>query len=368
MADAVASKSPGPSSVRPHWRVLIATTCVILLVVVVRNVVVSSVGVLGWAIASIVAAALLSPLVSIADRVLPRALAFILVFLAVAAVGVGARSLYVTQLQEQVDFLAEHAPDIASGIEDRDDRVGEVAREIGLVDRVGELTERLQENLGTPSDALVDAARAVPAYLVCFILTIFFMIYGPRIVEGGLKRVPDDRRDRMAGILRGAVRSTQLQAGAAVIGAVVVGLVIWVVGLILDVPSAGLFALFGAVMSAVPYLGILVGWLPVVIVGIGVAPLWEVGLVALVAIALQYVEATRWRPLIDGRSLYVGPAFPIVGAVLGYAIYGVGGMIVTVTLLIFGLAMADEAATDDADGDGDVDAIPTPIDDFVEAD
>ena len=55
---------------------------------------------------------------------------------------------------------------------------------------------------------------------------------------------------------------------------------------------------------------------------------------------------------------------------LGYAIYGVGGMIVTVILLIFGLAAADEAATDDdGDGDGDpLEDIPTPIDDYVEAD
>ena len=349
---------------------LVATTCVILLVVVVRNVVVSSVGVLGWAIASIVAAVLLSPLVSLLDRVLPRALAIIIVFLAVAAIGVGVRSLYVTQLQDQVDFLAENAPDIASEIEDRDDRVGEVAREIGLVDRVEELTERLQDNLGTPSDALVDAARSVPAYVVCFILTIFFMLYGPRIVKAGLERLPDDRRDRTSGILRGAARSTQLQAGAAMAGAAVVGLVIWGVGAVLDVPSVGLFALFGAAASVVPYLGILVGWLPVVIVGVGVAPAWQVGLVALLAIGLQYLEATRWRPFVDGRSLYVGPALPIVGAVLGYAIYGVGGMIVTVILLIFGLAAADEAATDDdGDGDGDpLEDIPTPIDDYVEAD
>ena len=350
---------------------LVATACVILSVVVVRNVVVSSAGVLAWAIASIVAAVLLSPLVTLLDRVLPRALAIIIVFLAVGAVGIGARSLYVTQLQDQVDFLAEQAPEIASGIEDRDDRVGEVAREIGLVDRVEELTARLQENLGTPSDALVDAARSVPAYVVCFILTIFFMLYGPRIVAAGLQRVPDDRRERTSGIVRGATRSTQVQAGAAVAGAAVVGLVIWAVGTVMDVPSVGLFALFGAAFSVVPYLGILVGWLPVVIVGIGVAPAWQVGLVALVAIGLQFLEATRWRPFVDGRSLYVGPALPIVGAVLGYAIYGVGGSIVTVTILIFGLAAADEAATDDVDGDGDTDALeplPTPIDEYVEAD
>ena len=381
MADAVASKSTGPSHrrstpppdvrepfVHPPWRVLIATACVVLTIVVVRNVVVASAGVLAWALASIVAAVLLSPLVSLADRVMPRALAIIIVFLAVGAMGLGARSLYVTQLQSQVDYLADHAPNIASGIQDRTDGVGEVARQIGLVDRVKELTERLQDNLGTPSDALVDAARSVPAYLVCFILTIFFMLYGPRIVAAGLERIPEDRRERTATIFRGAARSTQRQAGGAVVGAVVVGVAIWLVGMWLGVPSVGLFALFGAALSVVPYVGVLVGWLPLLLVGIGVAPAWQVALAAVVAFALQFVEATRWRPFVDGRSLYVGPALPIVGAVLGYAIYGVGGIVVTVTVLVFGLAVADEAATDDLDGDGDVDAddvIPTPIDEYV---
>ncbi len=54
---------------------------------------------------------LLSPLVSVARSCAAAgAGAFIIVFLAVAAIGVGVRSLYVTQLQDQVDFLAEHAP------------------------------------------------------------------------------------------------------------------------------------------------------------------------------------------------------------------------------------------------------------------
>ena len=79
MADAAASKPPrvvrppaaGPPAPAVPWRVLVATASVIVLVLVVRNVVVSSAGVLGWAIASIVAAVLLSPLVSLLDRVLP---------------------------------------------------------------------------------------------------------------------------------------------------------------------------------------------------------------------------------------------------------------------------------------------------------
>ena len=366
MADPVVSES-----VRPPWRVMLASAAVIVLVVVVRNVVVSAAGVLAWALASVVTAVLLSPLVAGLARWIPRALAIIVVFVVVGAIGFGARSLYVTQLQDQVDYLADHAPNIAADIEAREDRIGDAARRIELGDRVGELTDRLQQNLGTPSEALVDAARAVPAYLVCFILTIFFMIYGPRIVSAALDRVPVGRRDTTAAALRGAARSTQVQVGGAVVGAVVIGLAAWLAGWLLGVPSVGLFALFAAALSVVPYVGVLVGSLPLLLVGIGVAPVWQVALAALAALVLQTLEATRWRPLVDGRSLYVGPALPIVGAVLGFALYGVGGVIVTVTVLIFALAVADEVATDDTDGDGDVDhddVIPTPIDEYVEPD
>ncbi len=100
------------------------------------------------------------------------------------------RSAYVSELQAQVDYLAERGPEIAERIEQRDDRVGDIAREIGLVDRVTELTERLQDRIGTPSDALRDAAMAVPAYLVAFILTIFLLIFGPEMVAAAPRPTP----------------------------------------------------------------------------------------------------------------------------------------------------------------------------------
>ena len=86
---------------------MIYTAGVVLLVVAGRNVVESATVVLGWAIASIVAAVLLSPLVEFLDRFLPRVLAILLVFLAVAAIGLAVRSAYVAELQGQVDYLAE---------------------------------------------------------------------------------------------------------------------------------------------------------------------------------------------------------------------------------------------------------------------
>ena len=343
---------------------------VVLLVVVGRNVFVSASVVLGWAIASIVAAVLLSPLVEFLDRALPRALAIIVVFLAVAGVGLGVRSAYVAELKGQVDYLAERGPEIAEQVEARDDRVGEIAREIGLVDRVSELTERLQDRIATPADALRDAAMAVPAYLVAFILTIFFLVFGPQMVNSGFARLGDERGPRLRAAAHRAANATQLQVGAALVLATIVGLTVWIVATLVDAPAPGLFALAGAAASFVPYVGIAVAWLPVIVVSLGVGNVWEfVGIFAL-ACVMQYLEATRWRPLIDRRSLYVGPAAIVITGALGFAVYGFGGMVVLVVVAVFALAVADQVATDDAENvveaEEALDPIPTPIDEYVE--
>ncbi len=354
------------------WPVFVYTAGGVILVVAVRNVFVSATVVLGWAIASIVAAVLLTPLVQLLDRVLPRALAIILVFLGVAALGLGVRSAYVTELQDQVNYLAERAPEIAERIEGREDRVGNAARELALVDRVTELTDQLQDRVGTPADALRDAALAVPSYLVAFILTIFFLVFGPKMIRGAMARLPDDRRSRLDTAARGAARAVQIQVGAGIALAAAVGLVVWIAGELIGAPSPGLFALAAAAASFIPYVGIFIGWLPVVIIAVGVASVWEVALVVLVATGMQYLEATRWRPMIDGRSLYVGPAVLVISATLGFTIYGFGGLVVLAVVAVFALAVADQVATDDPDeiseGTGEPDPIPTPIDEYVEPD
>ena len=132
----------------------------------------------------------------------------------------------------------------------------------GLVDRVTELTERLQDQVGTPSDALRDAAMAVPAYLVSFILTIFFLVFGPEMVSGRTRPVRwrsrrAARREAVARRGAGPPSSRSVRRRGAGDDGRADDL-----GRrhdSLDAPSPGLFALAGAAASVIPYVGILVG-------------------------------------------------------------------------------------------------------------
>lgn len=317
-------------------------TALICAVIVVRNVFSQAHQVIGWATAASVIALLLSPVVQGMDRIMPRALAIILTFVMVAALGAGVTWLYSSSVLDQVAQIQESGPSIAEEIEHREDRLGEIAREVGLVDQVTELTDRLDERTGSGSDAIRSAALSAPPYFVSMILTIFLLLFGPRMIHGGLDQLSAARRERYRPALDVAARRTQAYVWASIAQGLVNGVFIWVAASLLDLPAVGLLALFGAIAALLPYLGIFVGWLPVLILGFGVASGLDVALAAVVAVALQVVEVLWWRRRVDERTLHVGPAVPVVVAILGYGIYGIGGALYGCVLAVLGLAIADQ--------------------------
>ncbi len=75
------------------------------------------------------------------------------------------------------------------------------------------------------------------------------------------------------------------------------------------------------------------------------------------AASLQVAEAWWWRRRIDDRSIHVGPAVPIVVAILGFGIYGIGGALYGCVLAVLGLALADQLRPGEA--------FPTPLDELA---
>jgi len=141
-------------------------------------------------------------------------------------------------------------------------------------------------------------------------------------------------------------------AQSAAVGCIIAILTVW-----LGAPAPVLIGLFGALASLIPYLGVLIGSLPLLLLGLGVAEVWQVGVAALVVVAFIVVEAVWWQAWIHRTSLYVGPAIPLIVAIVGSAVYGIGGALYSMALAVFALALFDEFDADPAD-------LPTPLDDF----
>lgn len=353
MAGIDAASGTGPF--RPRWQTAVWVAALVLAVVVVRNVFVGAHQVLGWAAASSIVAVAIAPLVTRFDAAMPRPVAIAAAILLLALVAGGAAWVYNVGVLDEVGRLQEAAPAIAADIEARDDRLGTLARDIGLERQVAELVERLDERTGTGGDVVRSLALSAPPFFISMILTIFLILFGRRIVTGAVEQLPPKYGRPLGRALPRAVRRAQVAYAGAIAQAVVNGAAVHVAARMLDVPAAGLLALLAGLVAMVPYVGISLGWLPVLGLALGVAPMAQVLVAALVAVAIQVLEAVWWRPLVDGRGVYVGPAVVVVVAVLGHAVYGLGAALTASAFAVVALALVDELTGED-------EPIPTPLD------
>lgn len=365
MVPAVDTAPRGPALPRPRrtvrltWRAAFLAVATILAVLVVRNVFEAAHRIIGWAVAASIVAVLLRPAVEVLDRWIPRALAIAVVFLMLGGVtGVVAYGV-VDDLRTETSALRRQGPEAARRLAGRDDRVGEIARDLRLPERAVDAFDALEERFGLDRRALASAAvGTVPAYFVSFILTLFLVVYGPGIASGALAQLPPDQRERWTRALHTGVQRGRRYLWVALAQGAVVGAATFAVARTLDLPAPTVLAVVAGGGAMVPYIGLLIGAIPTVLLAAGLENV-RIGLAVFVAVALlQIVEALVLRRVVDRRTLHVGPAVPVIVGVIGLEVYGIGGAVFAIAGSVLILAVTD-ALSDDA-------PLPTPSDDWVE--
>jgi predicted PurR-regulated permease PerM len=104
--------------------------------------------------------------------------------------------------------------------------------------------------------------------------------------------------------------------------------------LVLGIPHAILFGFVAAILTFIPYVGILVGaLLPISVAWITYNSLWyPVGVVAIFSV-VQYLEANVIFPFAVSSRLKVNALVTIVAIVVGGLVWGVAGMILFIPFL-----------------------------------
>jgi predicted PurR-regulated permease PerM len=178
-------------------------------------------------------------------------------------------------------------------------------------------------------------ARVVSAgfdVILVFVLSVYMLIYGPRIGSAVRRVMPDGdgtRSDDYPTLVQHAVaRYVAGQLLFSVIMGSTTGLALWIFGAIGIFPDgrtfAVVFGIFYGLMELVPYVGPILGALPAVLVALFTNPVSAVW-VALLFIALQQLEGHIVAPQIFAHSLRINPLFVIFGLLFGLHLYGVLG-------------------------------------------
>lgn len=304
---------------------------------------------LGWALACAVVAALLFPIIGFLDRHMPHALAVLGALLVLAAVLGGFYAGVAGTIADNIETLRNQAPAAAAELE----ADNEVARDFGLESRVTAFVEDLDERLGTRAQ-LERTTSTVSTYVVTGVLTVFFIAYGHALVAGVLGQIREEqRRTRVARVMRRAVTSWRRYSLVAFAQAVVVTLVSWLVLWAIDLPAPFILGLLIGGFSVIPFAGAVVGGVPALLFAAATLDVGRVLAVVALVVAVQLFEVVVIRRRVDGVTLYVGPALPLIVALIGWDLYGLGGAIYSVLLLILALAVVDSVRHDEHGGEVD---------------
>jgi predicted PurR-regulated permease PerM len=294
---------------------------------------------LGWLVVAAVGAALLSPLVTLLERFLPRALA-VVVALLVAASTFGAIAYFTVEDLSRELSRVEVISRRAAGELERSERFGDFAQEIALRDRVNTFVTEIPDRLrgGDTAAAIQSAASRGVSFLITFVLLLFLLASGPRFVDAGLAQIHDTvRRERVRSVLVGAYERFWRYVAATLGRAVLAGLFTYGVVQVAELPAPVLLAVWVGVWSIVPAVGVVVGSLAVALVAIPES-FSLAGWLLVLFLGFQVFDAVVIEKRIDRSTLHVGSFATFVAAALGLEAYGLGGLIVATLLAFFAAA------------------------------
>jgi putative heme transporter len=287
------------------------------------------------AIAVLLAALFVPGVRYLVARKVPRALATVIVLLAGLAF-VGGLVAFM------VGSVVNGLPDLGSRLTESYEQVRGWLSGLGVsgqqVDRMmGDAQNWLSENRSNLMSGVwgvVSTAGTVLAGLVLAIfLLIFFVADGERLWRGMLRPFTPGTRERVAHAgerafrdLTSYVRTTLI---VALIDAVGIGLGLWITGVPLVLPLAGLVFL-GAF---VPLIGAFASGLVAVLVALvaqgPVVALIVIGIVVLV----QQLEGNLLEPLLMSHSVRLHPVAVILGVAIGAELAGVVGALLAVPVM-----------------------------------
>ena len=356
MAAPTGDQRSQPSSIRDLSRSLrvavafssvLALLLVIVLTYAVRSVLSEARHTLALFVAAGISAILLAPLVELLQRWMRRVVAVgLAVVLLIGVFGLVAWGV-LGDINLQIDRLQEAAPKAAAQIE-QSQRFGKAAREFRLEERVTEAVNSLSQNTTQQAQK---AARRVATYTVGGILMLFLLSWGPRMGQGALAQISDERRrTRLDEIGVAAIRNGRNYLLIAIGQGFLVGFVTWLVCRLANVPAPAPLGLIVGMTSLMPYLGIVLGSIPALLLTAGFRSFAVAGVLLAVFVAMQIGQIVVQRRL-RGRVMYVGPALISVVFLLGYDVYGIGGALFGTAIGVFVMALAGAIGTDDPEED-----------------
>jgi predicted PurR-regulated permease PerM len=302
-------------------------------------------------VASLVALGL-APGVRRLERLMPRGLAILEVYIGGFAVLVATGFLLASPVATQITHFQHNLPQITHDA-NRDlanfqDFLNKRGINVHITKQGQSALDTLQKTILKRSGDIVSFSRGLLSSLVTIgfnlvlilVLSIYMLIYGRQIGELVRRVMPpgdgtpeDDYpllvQHAVSGYVRGQLLFSLIMGASAALVLTIFGLV----GLFPDGERyAVFFGAFYGLMEFIPYIGPIIGPLPAIAVALFQDPISAVWLV-LAFVALQQLEGHIVAPQVFRISLRINPILIIVSLLIGDQLYGIAGALVSLPVI-----------------------------------
>jgi predicted PurR-regulated permease PerM len=213
--------------------------------------------------------------------------------------------------------------------------VGNLIERFRLLDYAQENADRIREyasGLGAPTLAFLSGvATTVAGVVTIFVLSYLMVLEGPRAVDGFLALFDERRAEHIRRVARDCAKTVTGYITGNLLISVICGGLTYALLAILDVPYAGLIALFVGVADLLPLVGATLG--AVVATLAAFTQSVTAGIVAVVFfIVYQQLENHLLQPLIFARTVKLNPLTVLVAILIAVELAGILGALLAIPI------------------------------------
>lgn len=288
--------------------------------------------VLSWLLVALFLSLALNPAVEFIQGhgVRRRSFAAAITFLLALGAVAGLAALFVPTLVDQVDSLANKAPDYVHDLTHGRGKLGFLETRYHIVERVKDAVRnggvgKFAVGAGAAITITKSVLTAVVATLTIIFMTFFMLLEGPDWLNRIYGLLPASQQPRWRRVGHDIYRTV----GGYVTGNLVIsliagvasGVMLWIVG----VPYAVALGLLVALLDLIPLAGATIAAVVVVLVAIAASGTTAAIVVGAFFLVYQQLENHVLQPLVYGRTVQLSPLAVLVSVLIGAQIAGVLG-------------------------------------------
>ena len=286
--------------------------------------------VITWVLVALFLALALDPAVRFlqARGLRRRGAAAAVIYVTGIAVAALMAALLLPPLIDQAEGLGDAAPEYVSDITAGRGPLGFLERDYKIVEKVREATEGGGGNLLGGAGTVLEVGRGVVTAIVGFItivfLTLFMILEGPAWMERGLGLLPQRSRPRWRNVGHRIAQTVSGYVTGNLLLSVIAGVSSTIALLIMGVPFALALGLLVAILDLIPLAGATLAG--ILLATVGFLTSVTAGVVMLVFFVLyQQLENHVLQPLVYGRTVQLSPLVVLIAILIGTEVAGVLG-------------------------------------------